>query len=129
MDETGSGVPEARRETVNHESLPRANELHPPQIVLENTSPPMGWSDIDGIIQSFVRGQDSNAVAMDMGQAELHNQPLPTGPGPQPAHFDSSSLMGQQTWFPGVPDGDGGAASFDDLLFGFNGSALDSVFS
>ncbi|KAK1980764.1 fungal-specific transcription factor domain-containing protein [Colletotrichum cereale] len=130
MDETGSGVPEARRDAEGHETLPRVDELHPPQIILENASPPMGWSDIDGIIQSFVRGQDNNAVAMDLGQAELHHQQsLPLGPGLQPPHFDSPSLMGNQTWFQGMPDGDGGAASFDDLLFGFNGSALDSVFS
>ncbi|CCF38518.1 fungal specific transcription factor [Colletotrichum higginsianum] len=109
--------------------LSMTDEARPPQTVLENVSPSMGWSDIDGIIQSFVRGQEHNTVAADVNQTDLNQQPVPSGTGLQPANFDSSSFIGNQTWFQGMPEGDGGAASFDDLLFGFNGSALDSMFS
>ncbi|KZL68461.1 fungal specific transcription factor domain-containing protein [Colletotrichum incanum] len=128
MEAIGS-VSESQRNTEGRESLPRTDEIHPPQAVLENASPSLGWSDIDGIIQSFVRGQEYNTVAPELGQAEVHPQLIPSGTGLQPANFDSSSIVGNQTWFQGMPDGDGGVASFDDLLFGFNGSALDSMFS
>ncbi|TKW56611.1 hypothetical protein CTA1_3543 [Colletotrichum tanaceti] len=89
----------------------------------------MGWSNIDGIIQSFVRGQEHNTAIADINQTDLNQQPVLSGTGSQLANFDSSSFTGNQTWFQGMPEGDGGAASFDDLLFGFNGSVLDSIFS
>ncbi|OLN87435.1 Nitrogen assimilation transcription factor nit-4-like protein 9 [Colletotrichum chlorophyti] len=111
------------------ENLSSADRIRTPQTVHENASPFLGWSDIDGIIQSFVRGQDCTAATTDLDQTEAPPQTVPSGTGMHPTNFDSSSFIGNQTWFQGMPEGDSGAASFDDLLFGFNGSALDSMFS
>lgn len=99
---------------------------HPPMV--ENESPSTGWSDIDGIIQSFVRGQDYNPGSMDLGQPEPHIQVPQASMGSQQVGGDLMSGVGNQPWIQGLTDGDGGAASVDDLLFGFNGSALDSFF-
>ncbi|CAI0651260.1 unnamed protein product [Colletotrichum noveboracense] len=99
---------------------------HPP--LLEDGSPSMGWSDIDGIIQSFVRGQDFNSVPTETGQPETQLQVVPQTMSTQQPGGDSGSGIGNHSWIQGLPEADAGAASFDDLLFGFNGSALDSFF-
>lgn len=88
----------------------------------------MGWSDIDGIIQSFVRGQDFNSVPTETGQPETQLQVVPQTMSTQQPGGDSGSGIGNHSWIQGLPEADAGAATFDDLLFGFNGSALDSFF-
>jgi hypothetical protein len=104
-------------------------------------SPSLGWSDIEGIIQSFVRGQDLNgpAPASAGGQAphqvdflqQQQQQQIPPGPELQaPGVGSSSNFVGNQPWLQGgMAGGDNNSTSFEDLLFGFNGSALDSMFS
>ncbi|TLS27355.1 hypothetical protein PpBr36_04212 [Pyricularia pennisetigena] len=116
----------------------------------DDASPSTGWSDIDGIIQSFVRGQDNNNAEDAMGRpGPVEDQPVQYRP---PAAATSGGVMGftgaepslpstdarygtdgpSATWVGLFPDGaavSGAATSFDDLLFGFNGSALDSSFA
>ncbi|KAL0942781.1 C6 transcription factor (fungal specific transcription factor) [Colletotrichum truncatum] len=92
----------------------------------ENESPSMGWSDIDGIIQTFVRGQDYNVGPVEIGQPELPPQVLPPATANQQSSGDLTGNVGNPSWIQGLPEGEG--ASVDDLLFGFNGSALDSFF-
>lgn len=120
-----------RDNTEGRNSLPQELQNHAPQAAPENETPPLGWSDIDGIIQSFARGQDPNAASADPAQADiqLQFQQVPQPAGNQAFSFGPSGFVGNQVWFQGMPEGDGGSASFDDLLFGFNGSALDSMFS
>ncbi|KAK7980276.1 carbohydrate esterase family 12 protein [Apiospora arundinis] len=108
------------------------------------TSPSAGWSDIDGIIQSFVQGQNGNHedASEGLGHIEAHQAQRRTstavttqmldfnGMGSsmdtrQGADANSAPWIGFQPPYSGVS---GVAASFEDLLFGFNGSALDSSF-
>lgn len=114
-------------------------------------SPAKNWLNIDEIIQSFVReaGEQSNQQnatpqalfpilqqedmpAQQGGSGSFHTaqQPLQYGPGMMPSRFRGQNA-GQDdyshatTWQqPGVEVGFG-TGSVDDLLFGFNGSALD----
>ncbi|KAK1492773.1 fungal specific transcription factor, partial [Colletotrichum tamarilloi] len=110
-------------------NLPQVFQSHAPQTAAETETPPLGWSDIDGIIQSFARGQDPNAASADPAQADVRFQQVPQPAYNQASSFGTSGFGGNPAWLQGVPEGDGGSASFDDLLFGFNGSALDSMFS
>ncbi|KAK7977046.1 hypothetical protein PG988_004536 [Apiospora saccharicola] len=102
----------------------------------DSTSPSAGWSDIDGIIQSFVRGQDANDANFyihpgQMDDYQMH-QRLADAAATEMRDFgggigvDGSSA----SWVGFLPGGgaSGATASFDDLLFGFNGSSLDSSF-
>lgn len=98
------------------------------QMAPENGSPSLGWSDIDGIIQSFVRGQDINTVSAGPVQADPLQQQVSYDPAMQASNLGSSSFVGNQSWLQGMT-GDNNSTSFEDLLFGFNGSALDSMFS
>ncbi|KAF4429278.1 putative transcriptional regulatory protein [Colletotrichum fructicola] len=77
---------------------------------------------------SFVRGQDINSLATETGQAETQLQMMPQAMSTQQPGGDSGSGIVNHSWIQGLPEADAGAASFDDLLFGFNGSALDSFF-
>lgn len=101
-------------------------------------TPKTNWSDIDGIIQSFVGGQ-----AADLDAAEEHppfNEVVaipnhgPNTPGrlwvdgdilrcPE----DQRPVEDSDRPFAGGYVGDNGSMSIEDLLFGFNGSALDSL--
>lgn len=110
------------------ENLTDVPQDRPTQMEPGDASTSLGMSDIDGIIQSFVRGQDLNTASAGPVQAELLQQ-VPPGPGMQVSNLGSSTFAGNQYWFQGMPDGDNNSTSFDDLLFGFNGSALDSMFS
>ncbi|RNJ55003.1 hypothetical protein D7B24_009104 [Verticillium nonalfalfae] len=107
--------------------------------VPDNISPSAGWSDIDGIIQSFVRGQDGFAAASEY-QADLGHMdnfiPAQTAPIPSGGFYHNSEVIRPlddrnpsdntvTTWSTDI-HAPGGTASIDDLLFGFNGSALDS---
>ncbi|KAG7151317.1 hypothetical protein HYQ46_012910 [Verticillium longisporum] len=107
--------------------------------VPDNISPSAGWSDIDGIIQSFVKGQDGLAAASEY-QADLGHtdnfMPAQTTPIPPGGFYLNSEVirplddrnLGDNTvttWSTDI-HAPGGTASIDDLLFGFNGSALDS---
>ncbi|EEY18009.1 conserved hypothetical protein [Verticillium alfalfae VaMs.102] len=107
--------------------------------VPDNISPSAGWSDIDGIIQSFVRGQDGFAAASEH-QADLGHMdnfiPAQTAPIPSGVFYHNSEVIRPlddrnpsdntvTTWSTDI-HAPGGTASIDDLLFGFNGSALDS---
>ncbi|KAF4890076.1 Nitrogen assimilation transcription factor nirA [Colletotrichum fructicola] len=78
--------------------------------------------------KSFVRGQDINSLATETGQAETQLQMMPQAMSTQQPGGDSGSGIVNHSWIQGLPEADAGAASFDDLLFGFNGSALDSFF-
>ncbi|KAF6824837.1 fungal specific transcription factor domain-containing protein [Colletotrichum musicola] len=128
--ETTTACPGVTTRNVHREGIATARSdqprIHPP--LMENESPSTGWSDIDGIIQSFVRGQDNNPGSMDLGQPEPHIQVPLANMGNQQPGGDPMGGVGNQPWIQGLTDGDGGAASVDDLLFGFNGSALDSFF-
>lgn len=110
------------------------NLPHVPQDLLPHIAPgdarssDLGWSDIDGIIQSFVRDQDLNTASAGPVQADFLQQPVPPGTGMQAPSL-GSNFGGNQSWLQGMTQGDNNSTSFDDLLFGFNGSALDSVFS
>lgn len=113
-----------RRENLDH--VPRN---HLPQMGPGDVSPSaLGWSDIDGIIQSFGRGQDLSTASAGPVQADFVQQEVPIGPGIRGSNLGSSNFVGNQSWFQGMTEGDN-STSFDDLLFGFNGSALDSMFS
>lgn len=101
---------------------------HPARIASGDASTSRGWSDIDGIIQSFVRGQDLNTVSAVPIPADLLPHVSP-GSGMHASNLESSNLAGNQPWFQGMTEGDNNLTSFNDLLFGFNGSALDSIFS
>ncbi|KAK8009481.1 hypothetical protein PG991_012032 [Apiospora marii] len=102
-----------------------------------SNSPSAGWYDIDGIIQSFVRGQNGN-YADDAGassQVENYQMPHEATSGVVPEARDFSGSIGVDgnpaSWVGFLPGGGASGAataSFDDLLFGFNGSALDSSF-
>ncbi|CRJ86917.1 hypothetical protein BN1723_000205 [Verticillium longisporum] len=107
--------------------------------VPDNISPSAGWSDIDGIIQSFVKGQDGLAAASEY-QADLGHmnnfmqaQTAPIPPGGfyhnieviRPLDDRNPSDNTVTAWSTDI-HAPGGTASIDDLLFGFNGSALDS---
>lgn len=99
-------------------------------------TPVVGWSDIDGIIQSFARGQDvlhagtEESYGPSLGASALQSRPT----GMTRAHPDIETLGvpdfrhtmddGNSAWSRELQDG--GPASIDDLLFGFNSSALDS---
>lgn len=109
-------------------NLPHVAQDHSLQMEAGNASPSVGWSDIDGIIQSFVRGQDLNTASAGPVQAEFLQQQVPPGPGMQASTLSSSNFVSNQ-WFQGITEGDSNSTSFDDLLFGFNGSALDSMLS
>lgn len=102
---------------------------HSPQMVAEDSSSSVKWPDIDGIIQSFVRGQDLNAASAGPVHVDFLQQQVPPGSGMQALTFDSSNFAGNQSWFQSMPEADNNSTSFDDLLFGFNGSALDSMLS
>ncbi|KAK7947872.1 uncharacterized protein PG986_008758 [Apiospora aurea] len=112
-----------------------------------STSPSAGWSDIDGIIQSFARGQDGNEdMSGRPGQMEGHHIPPhrpATAAAPGMRDFGGFGEMSDPedarlgvdgnvaSWIGFLPGGGASGAataSFEDLLFGFNGSALDSAF-
>ena len=83
--------------------------------------------DIDGIIQSFLGEQDSAQVppaptnVVDTQAFPISNpQPLGYGFPPQPRPADPAGDGHGSIARPGWPQ-----PSVDDLLFGFNGSALD----
>ncbi|KAK1700775.1 fungal-specific transcription factor domain-containing protein [Colletotrichum godetiae] len=119
----------AQNNTEGTNSLPQVFQSSAPQTALDNETPPLGWSDIDGIIQSFARGQDPNAASADPALTDIQLQQVPHSAGNQTFGSGPSGFVSSQTWFQGMPEGDSGSASFDDLLFGLNGSALDSMFS
>lgn len=103
--------------------------------VSAEAAPLMGWSDIDGIIQSFTRGQEGPLP----GTHDAHGFPgdgglHPRAMGMAAPHPGIEALRASEVRHPmddtnpywsGGPQ-DGGSASIDDLLFGFNSSALDS---
>lgn len=111
------------------ENLHHVSQNNSPRIVPGVASPSQGWSDIDGIIQSFVRGQDLNTASADPVQADFIQQQFPPVPGIQASNLGSSNFVANQSWFQGMAGGENNSSSFDDLLFGFNGSALDSMFT
>lgn len=121
-------VPAAQQHFTETENIPHAAQEHSAQIVPEEPSFSQRWSDIDGIIQSFVRGQDFNTASAAPVQAGFLQQQVPPGQVGQTSNLGTSSFVGNQSWFQGMAEGDNNSASFDDLLFGFNGSALDSMF-
>ncbi|OAA59370.1 fungal specific transcription factor domain-containing protein [Cordyceps fumosorosea ARSEF 2679] len=107
-------------------------------------SPARGWSDIDGIIQSFVRAPETTSQqGIDLtyelpGSAE--GGPNSMGQ-PRAQRFTyKNTLRSQQNTFPqpeyGLATSDrdmpwpqgmaDGSVSIDDLLFGLNSAALDS---
>lgn len=97
-------------------------------------SPSAGWSDIDGIIQSFVRGQDGNYADFSGAMGQMDGDQIQHRPG-SPAETGIQEFGGgvdgtSASWVGFLPGAEapGGTASYDDLLFGFNGSALDSSF-
>jgi hypothetical protein len=110
------------------DNLSHATQAASPQMGPGGGSPPLGWSDIDGIIQSFVRGQDLSNASAGLAQADLLQQQVPTGPEVQVSNPGSSNFIGNQSWLQSMT-GDNNSTSFEDLLFGFNGSALDSMIS
>ncbi|KAK8038689.1 hypothetical protein PG993_007100 [Apiospora rasikravindrae] len=112
-----------------------------------STSTLAGWSDIDGIIQSFVRGQDGTCEgrAGSLGQTEENNhvqqELIHTPAAPGVRDFGGFGEMSSNadvrlgvdrnmaSWVGFLPsEAVPGEASFEDLLFGFNGSALDRTF-
>ena len=103
--------------------------------VSADTVPLMGWSDIDGIIQSFTRGQegahpgahDANGFPGDSGLQSRAMGMTATHPGIEALRASEFRHPMDDTnpYWSGGPQ-DGGSASIDDLLFGFNSSALDS---
>ncbi|KAH8781056.1 fungal-specific transcription factor [Diaporthe sp. PMI_573] len=109
-------------------NLSHATQDTSPQLGPGDGSPSLGWSDIDGIIQSFVRGQDLSNASAGLAQADLLQQQVPTGPEMQVSNPGSSNFIGNQSWLQSMA-GDNNSTSFEDLLFGFNGSALDSMIS
>ncbi|KAK2729555.1 fungal specific transcription factor domain-containing protein [Colletotrichum kahawae] len=131
VSNTGDSSPESarsrpgRRQTSGLGERGRGEQQRPHPPLVEDGSPSIGWSDIDGIIQSFVRGQDFNSVPTE---TETQLPIMPQTMNTQQPGGDSGSGIGNQSWIQGLPEADVGAASFDDLLFGFNGSALDSFF-
>ena len=99
-------------------------------------SPPLsGWPDIDGIIQSFARGQDpvppgaQDAHGFTMSENSMHTKTMgvaavQSGVESRAPDFRQPMDDANTAWSWGLQDG--GAASIDDLLFGFN-AALDST--
>lgn len=122
-------VPAAQDHFDATENLAPVAQDHSTQMAAGNPSPSLRWSDIDGIIQSFVRGQELNTVSAGPAQAGFIQQQAPPGSEMQASSLELSSFAGNQSWFQGMAEGDSSSTSFDDLLFGFNGSALDSMFS
>lgn len=137
MNEASNGM--------NIVNQPDNRSRHPSQAATEEgtgeeyqdgVSPSLGWSDIDGIIQSFVRGPDMMQPGMDFGQ-HLANHPADgfhhnmqpmmrySNPGMDPMGPPEYRQVAEDGmgWGTGVVDG---SASIDDLLFGLNGAALDS---
>lgn len=100
--------------------------------------------DIDGIIQSFVREQETSHLAQvnssgrqNSSDASVHMQPTwpyPTTIVPEMnsipgRHYDNTqSYDNNSNWLDQGPQQPFGEmpVSIDDLLYGFNGSALDS---
>ena len=121
-------VPAAQDYFDGPENLPHVAQDQSTHITNGDASSSMGWSDIDGIIQSFVRGQDLNTASAGPAQAEFLQQRAQPGPGMQAPSLVASSLVGNQSWLQDIT-GENNSTSFEDLLFGFNGSALDSMFS
>ncbi|RXG44951.1 hypothetical protein VDGE_01342 [Verticillium dahliae] len=96
-----------------------------------------GWSDIDGIIQSFVKGQDGLAAASEY-QADLRHtdnfMPAQTAPIPPGGFYLNSEVIRPlddrnlsdntvTTWSTDI-HAPGGTASIDDLLFGLTDQPL-----
>jgi hypothetical protein len=85
--------------------------------------------DIDGIIQSFVQQESSQAagqthrVPTDVAPPVRTTHGDMAGNALQPTHQDAGTILGHG-WDPQLP-GDA-MISLDDLLYGFNSSALDS---
>lgn len=99
----------------------------------DNDTPVLGWSDIDGIIQTFARGQD--AIHAGTEEASLRNNALQSRPTSLTRTHLGADTFGVSDFRHANEDGnsawsgefqDGGAASIDDLLFGFYGPALDN---
>ncbi|KAM9884271.1 fungal specific transcription factor [Verticillium dahliae] len=105
--------------------------------VPDNISPSAGWSDIDGIIQSFVKGQDGLAAASEY-QADLRHtdnfMPAQTAPIPPGGFYLNSEVIRPlddrnlsdntvTTWSTDI-HAPGGTASIDDLLFGLTDQPL-----
>lgn len=99
----------------------------PPPDVPGDTPPPLGWSDVDIIIQGFSRGQDAahpgaqDAHGFPAGESTVQSRPA----GAAAAHPDFGHAMGELNLAWGGNFQDGTSASIDDLLFGFN--ALDNT--
>lgn len=98
-----------------------------------SVSPAVGWSDIDSIIQSFVRAPDAASQGVDLAYpfpgnaAESHAMDAPMQRAP-----NINTVRAQQYTYP-EPDYGAwpagmayGSVSIDDMLFGLNGAALDS---
>lgn len=122
-------APAAQQYFGRTEKPSRVSQNHSPQMSAGDSSSSVGWPDIDGIIQSFVRGQDLNTGSAAPVQVDFLQQQVPPGLEMQATNLGSSNFVGNQPWFQGMPDADNNSTSFDDLLFGFNGSALDSMLS
>lgn len=122
-------VPASQDYFDGRENLPHVPQEHLPRMAPGDvSSSALGWSDIDGIIQSFGRGQALSTASAGPVQADFAQQEVPPGPGMQGSNLGSSSFVGNQSWFQGMQEAESNSTSFDDLLFGFNGSALDSMF-
>ncbi|OAA71852.1 fungal specific transcription factor domain-containing protein [Akanthomyces lecanii RCEF 1005] len=94
-------------------------------------SPTVGWSDIDGIIQSFVRAPEAIPHGMELAYQFSGNAAdaqdgvshMQGGPSLNSGVYGLASRDKEMPWPADVVYG---AASTDDLLFGLNGAALDS---
>lgn len=112
----------------------------------DTTSPSTGWSDIDGIIQSFGPGRDAcrqdtlgGLEQVEIQEAQQNIHMTTAGPdlgGVCGNQMGSSADVHQDgdgnsaSWVGFLPYGNasGATASFEDLLFGFNSSVVDSSF-
>lgn len=127
----GHGTPRPR--PMNGSDTARSTTNEPGEVL--GDSPSLGWTDIDGIIQSFVRGPDQApqpAVELTYQYAtnptEGYGQPMQAFPRYPMAATDPMGLRDYRAsdlamvWPSTMPDG----SAFDDPLFGLNGAALDS---
>lgn len=122
---------------------PQSRGEYPDAVVENVASPVVRWSDIDGIIQSFVRapeilpqqGVDSGYQLPSNAVEGYDANGLPFGrlpPSntiryqPEPSFEQDYGIptKDREMPWPGAMTYD--SLSFDDLLFGLNGSALDS---
>ncbi|KAH7307982.1 fungal-specific transcription factor domain-containing protein [Stachybotrys elegans] len=115
-------IPPAGNQTGNTMGPPSSNQF-PGEA--DYGTPQTNWSDIDGIIQSFLGGQDGAFGGEGEQPTDLEH--MESLPAPQYQEVAGAHVPMNEAYGGGGPIkiGDNGG-SIEDLLFGFNGSALDS---